>query len=95
MTGNNDCPHNKSIDCPYLGAVIFCKKCGYYPSENARRKEFINQHSADLETARQENVIQLNIKHSKRKVTYNLRRVRKRTSSPKTNSQLKNQQGVG
>ena len=95
MTGNKDCPHNKNIDCPCFGAILFCQHCGFYPLENERRKHHLNKHIVEIETERQKNIIQLFIKHNKKRVSYTIRRVRKRTASPKTNSQLNNQQGDG
>lgn len=95
MTGYNDCPYRKNIDCLYKGAIIFCKNCGFYPPEEKRRKSTLEKYSDEISTERQKNIVQLNIKHHKKKVTYTIRRVRKRTSSPKTDKVSNNQHGVG
>lgn len=91
----NTCEYRKNIDCPYAGAIIFCQNCGFHPQEEKRRKATLEKNSAEIETERQKNIVQLFIKHNKKRVSYSVRRVRKRTASPKTNNQLKNQQGVG
>ena len=95
MTGNNDCPYRKNIDCPYLGAVVFCKNCGFHPAEEKRRKTTLEKNSAEIETQRQKNIVQLCIKHNKKRVSYTIRRVRKVTPSSLYGTMLNNGQGVG
>lgn len=95
MTGNNDCPYRKNIECSYRGALIFCRHCGFYPVEERRRKTIIESNIGHIEEKRPKNIMQLRIVHKGKKLSYSVQAVRKRTSSPKTNSQLKNQQGVG
>lgn len=95
MTGNNDCPHRKNIDCPYLGAVVFCKKCGFYPAEEKRRKAVLLSNIGQIEGKRSNYIMQLKIKRFKRNVSYTVQPVRKRTPSRKTRNQLINEQGAG
>lgn len=95
MTGNHDCPYRKNIECSYRGALIFCRHCGFYPVEERRRKTIIESNIGHIEDNRPKNIMQLRIVHKGKKVSYSVQAVRKRTVSPKTNNQLKNQQGVG
>ena len=80
-----NCPFRKYIECAVNGALDFyCSACGFFPTEEKRRKKALSKQSAELETERRKNVMQLQIQHKSKKVSYNLRRVRKRTDSPKT-----------
>lgn len=79
----NTCEYRKNIDCLYSGAVIFCQNCGFYPQEEKRRKATLEKNSAEIETERQKNIVQLFIKHNKKRVSYSVRRVRKLTDSSK------------
>ena len=82
-----NCPFRKNIECSINGALDFyCASCGFFPSEEKRRKKALIKKYADLETERRKNVMQLQIQHKGKKVSYNLRRVRKRTDSQKTNT---------
>lgn len=79
------CPFQKNIECVVNGALDFyCASCGFFPAEQKRRKKALSKQSAELETERRKNIMQLQIQHKGKKVSYNLRRVRKRTDSPKT-----------
>lgn len=95
MTGNNDCPYRKNIECSYRGALIFCRHCGFYPVEERRRKTIIESNIGQIEEKRPKNIMQLRIVHKSKKVSYTVQPVRKRTPGRKTYNQLKNQQGVG
>lgn len=91
-----NCPFSKNIECSVNGALDFyCSSCGFFPAEQRRRKKALYKQSAELETKRRKNIMQLTIQHKGKKVSYSLQAVRKRTDSPKTNIQLKNQQGDG
>lgn len=82
-----NCPFRKNIECSINGALDFyCTSCGFFPAEEKRRKKALAKQSVNLETERRKNVMQLQIQHKSKKVSYNLRRVRKRTDSPKTNT---------
>ena len=89
MTGNNDCPYRKNIECSYRGALIFCRRCGFYPVEERRRKTVIESNIGNIEQKRPKNIMQLIIVHKGKKVSYSVQAVRKRTASPKTNNQSK------
>lgn len=82
-----NCPFTKNIECSVNGALDFyCSSCGFFPAEQRRRKKAISKHSAELETKRRKNIMQLTIRHKGKKVLYNVQAVRKRTDSTKTNS---------
>lgn len=95
MTGNNDCPYRKNIECSFRGALIFCRHCGFYPVEERRRKTVIESNIGQIEQKRPKNIMQLKIVHKGKKLSYSVQAVRKRTANPKTNNQLKNGQGDG
>ena len=95
MTGNHDCPYRKNIECSYRGALIFCRRCGFYPVEERRRKTVIESNIGQIEQKRPKNVMQLKIVHRGKKLSYSVQAVRKRTVSPKTNRVSINGQGDG
>lgn len=86
MSASDNCPYRKNIDCLYKGAIIFCKNCGFYPPEEKQRKATLAKYSDEISTERHKNIVQLYIKHNKKRVSYSIRRVRKRTDSQKTNT---------
>ena len=83
MTGNNDCPYRKNIECSYRGALIFCRHCGFYPVEERRRKTIIESNIGKIEEKRPKNIMQLRIVHKGKKVSYSVQAVRKLTDSSK------------
>ena len=95
MTGYHDCPYRKNIECSYRGALIFCRRCGFYPVEERRRKTVIESNIGHIEDKRPKNVMQLRIVHKGKKVSYSVQPVRKRTVSPKTNRVSISGQGDG
>lgn len=95
MTGYHDCPYRKNIECSFRGALIFCRRCGFYPVEERRRKTVIESNIGHIEDKRSKNVMQLRIVHKGKKVSYSVQPVRKRTPSRKTYNQLRNGQGDG
>ena len=95
MTGNNDCPYRKNIDCVYKGAVIFCRKCGFYPKQEECRKAVMQSNIGQIEAKRPNFIMQLTIRHKGKKVSYSVQPVRKRTPSRKTYNQLRNGQSDG
>ena len=88
MTGNNDCPYRKNIECSYRGALIFCRRCGFYPVEERRRKTVIESNIGQIEQKRPKNVMQLKIVHKGKKVSYSVQSVRKVTPSSKYGTML-------
>lgn len=95
MTGNNDCPYRKNIECSYLGALIFCRHCGFYPVEERRRKTIIESNIGQIEEKRPKNIMQLRIVHKGKKLSYSVQAVRKVTLSSKYGTMLNKQQGDG
>ena len=95
MTWNNDCPYRKNIECSFRGALIFCRRCGFYPVEERRRKTVIESNIGQIEQKRPKNIMQLRIVHKGKKVSYSVQPVRKRTLSRKTYNQSRNGQGDG
>lgn len=83
MTGNNDCPYRKNVECSYRGALIFCRHCGFYPVEERRRKKVIQSNIGQIGAKRLNFIMQLTIRHNGKKVSYSVQPVRKRTPGRK------------